>query len=145
MIDRFADVRKTFNDYQQESAISLSKIYIKSTHPWKDCKIKEINISDNALILVILRNGKKIVPKGNVQIKEGDEILLGTTVVNSTADVYLCETHIDRGHEWINQSIKMIDCPGNFLIVLVKRDGNYFVPNGNTKILLNDTIIFHES
>jgi len=42
MIDRYADVRKTFNDFQQESAITLNKIIVKNAHPWQDCKVKNL-------------------------------------------------------------------------------------------------------
>ena len=142
MIDRFADVRKTFNDYQQESAIALNKVCIKDSHPWKNSFVKDLNISDNALILLIIRKGKKIIPKGNVLLLEGDDVIIGTTVVSVEEEVNLCETHIDAGHEWLDKKINMIDCPENFLIALIKREGNYFVPNGSTMILKNDTVIF---
>ena len=145
MIDKFADVRKTFNDYQQESAITLSKVIIDETHPWKDCKIKDVDISTNALILLILREGKKIIPKGNVRIIENDEILLGMTVIESTEDVHLVETNINQSHEWLDKKIREIDLPNNILITLIKRKNKYFVPKGNSKILLDDTVIFHQT
>lgn len=144
MIDSFADVRKTFNDYQQESAITLNKILIKDSHPWKGCSLRDITISDNALILVINRNNEKIVPKGNTVLLEGDEVLIGTTVVKSLDDICLCETIIDDGHEWLNKKINTIDFPENFLIAIIKRDDDAFVPNGDTEIKLGDTLVFYE-
>lgn len=72
MIDRFADVRKTFNDYQDEYALALNKIIIPEFHPWNGCFLNELKISDNALILLINRGDKKIVPNGKTQIKTGD-------------------------------------------------------------------------
>ena len=103
MIDKFSDVRKTFNDYQQESAIALNKLTIKDSHPWKGCALKDIKVSNNALILVINRSNEKIVPKGSTILQEGDEVLIGTTVVQSSDDIKLCETVIDKGHEWLNK------------------------------------------
>lgn len=144
MIDRFSDVRKTFNDYQQEAAIALNKILIKDSHPWNGCMLKDINISDNALILVINRNNKKFIPKGSTKLIAGDEVLMGTTVVKAQNDVNLCETIIDEGHEWLNKKINTIDCP-NFLIALIKRNDEAFVPNGNTEIKLGDTLVFYEA
>ena len=145
MIDRFNDVRKTFNDYRQESAIALDKILIKKSHPWKGRKIKDINISDNALILTINRNNEKILPKGRTKLMEGDEILLGTTVASVQNDIKLCETTIDKGHEWLNKKINTIKCPQNFLIALIKRNNSAFVPNGDTEIKLGDTLVFYEA
>lgn len=145
MIDRYADVRKTFNDFQQESAITLNKIHIKHSHPWQNHKVKDVTLSDNALILYIKRNDEKIIPNGETEIYENDEILIGTTVTNSSDEINLCETSIDKNHEWLDKKLSEIKCEGGFLIALIKRNEDYFVPNGETKILLNDTLIFYEA
>ena len=145
MIDRYTDVRKTFNDFQQESAITLNKIHIKSSHPWQNQKVKDVTLSDNALILYIKRNDEKIIPNGETEIKENDKILIGTTAINSNDEINLCETNIDKKHEWLNKKLNEIKCDNGFLIALIKRNEKYFVPNGETKILLNDTLIFYEA
>ena len=143
MIDRFSDVRKTFNDFQQESAIVLNKVYVTESHPWNQNLIKDIQFGGKALILTVTRKGKKIVPKGSTVLKEGDEVLIGATYEKTENDINLCETYIDKKHEWLDKKIKEIDLPKTHLIALVKRDNEYFVPNGKTKIELNDTIIFY--
>ena len=76
---------------------------------------------------------------------EGDEILLGTTVASVQNDIKLCETTIDKGHEWLNKKINTIKCPQNFLIALIKRNNSAFVPNGDTEIKLGDTLVFYEA
>ena len=143
MIDRFSDVRKTFNDFQQESAIVLNKVTVDENHHWNKIAIKDIQFNSKALILTITRNGKKILPKGSTVLKENDEVLIGTTYENAGEEVHLCETHIDKSHEWLEKKIREIDLPETHLIALVKRGEEYFVPNGKTKIELNDTIIFY--
>jgi cell volume regulation protein A len=137
------DVRKTFNDFQQESAISLNKVIIQQGHPWIGQYIKDIHFNGKALILMITRDNKKIVPKGITQILENDEILIGSTHTESDIDINLCETFIDEKHEWLNLEIKEIDLPETYLIALIKRGEEYFVPNGSTKIKLKDTIVFY--
>ncbi|MBQ8887441.1 MAG: potassium/proton antiporter [Candidatus Gastranaerophilales bacterium] len=143
MIDKFTDVRKTFNDFQQESAIALNTVVIGRTHPWAGQCIKDIHFNGKALILTITRDGKRIVPKGITQILENDEILIGSTHTESDVDISLCETFIDKNHEWLDFEIKDISLPENHLIALIKRGEEYFVPNGTTKIQLNDTIVFY--
>ena len=143
MIDRFTDVRKTFNDFQQESAIALNKIVIEEPHPWIGQSLKDINFNGKALILMITRKGKKVVPKGSTKIIEGDEVLIGTTHTESDVDINLCETYIDEQHEWLDLKLKEINLPENRLIALIKRGEKYFVPNGSTKIKLKDTIVFY--
>ena len=55
----------------------------------------------------------------------------------------MCETHIDEKHEWLDFKLKDINLPESHLIALIKRDEEYFVPNGATKIKLKDTIVFY--
>ncbi len=57
MIDEFSDVLKTFNDYQKESAISLSKFYVTPSHPWANKQHKEIKPADNSHIHLNQRVG----------------------------------------------------------------------------------------
>ena len=145
MIDRFSDVRKTFNDYQQESAIALNNLKLDNSHPWCNQKLKDIHLMDNTLILTIKRDNKKIIPNGNTQLLCNDELLLGTTFAKSPETVNLTETIIDSGHDWRDKQIKDIIFPSNFLITLIKRGDEYFVPNGSTKLLLNDTVVFYKA
>ena len=144
MIDKFADVRKTFNDYQQESAIALNKFTVSENHLWCNTMVKDINLEKGALILFVKRNNKKIIPKGDTIILCNDEIVVGSTVTDVKNEVKLYETNIDSTHEWRNKKIKDISYSENFLITLIKRKNESFVPNGNTEIKLGDTIIFYE-
>ena len=75
----------------------------------------------------------------------GDEILLGQTYEKTPEDIKLTETNIDKGHYWLNKKVCEIEFPHNFLIALIKRNDEYIVPNGNTEIKLNDTIVFYEA
>ena len=109
MIDKFSDVRKTFNDFQQESAIALNKILITAGHPWEGQNLKDINFHGKSLILMVKRNNRKIIPKGSTTLAENDEVLIGTTYLECQEDVNLHETYIDNYHEWLNLKIKDID------------------------------------
>ena len=93
--------------------------------------------------MTITRKGKKIVPKGSTVLKLNDEVLIGTTYQKSDDDISLCETYIDKSHEWLDKKIKEIDLPDSHLIALIKRGEEYFVPNGATSVKLSDTIIFY--
>ena len=144
MIDRFADVRKTFNDYQQESAIALNTLTLEENHPWNGKKLKEIKISNKALILMVKRNGEKFIPNGETTLHGNDEILIGTTYSQATEQVNFYETFIDAKHEWKEVQLKDLGFAPNCLVALIKRNNEYFVPNGNTTIQLSDTVIFYE-
>ena len=76
MIDENVDIRKTFNDYQEECAIKFMRLTVPSKHQWIDKKISEISFPDGSLALYIKRDGKRILPKECTKIKEGDRITL---------------------------------------------------------------------
>lgn len=143
MIDEFSDVLKTFNDYQKESAITLSKFLITNNHPWVNKQLKDIKLDNNSLILVIQREGCKIVPEGKTTLLKDDIVLLGTNVTYSNSDIKLREMEIDFNHKWRNKRLKEIDFQPGFLIALIKRAGNSFVPNGETKITAGDVVVFY--
>lgn len=76
MIDENIDIRKTFNDYQEECAIKFLRLTIPAKHQWIGKRIKDIKFPDNSLALYIKRNGHRILPTENTKLKEGDRITL---------------------------------------------------------------------
>lgn len=143
MIDKYSDVLKTFNDYQKESAITLSKFKVKDDNPWLNMQVKDINLPKDVLILLIKRDGNKIVPKGDTVILSGDVVLLGSSVVHSNSDIKLREMEINETHKWKNKKIKDIEFQPDFLIALIKRNKTSFVPNGDTILLEGDIVVFY--
>ena len=143
MIDKYFNVLKTFNDYQKESAITLSKFTVLQDNPWVNKQLKDINMPKNVLILLIKRQEQKIVPKGDTVILPGDLVLLGSSVIHSNSDIKLREMEITEDHDWKNKKIKEIDIQPDFLIALIKRAGNSFVPNGETTLFTGDIVVFY--
>ena len=76
MIDKHFDIRKTFNDYHEECAIKFLKVTVPPKHEWVGKKIKDITFPQNSLVLLIIRNGKQILPTEITKINEGDTITL---------------------------------------------------------------------
>lgn len=76
MIDENVDIRKTFNDYQEECAIKFMHLIVPAQHQWIGKKISEISFPDGSLALYIKRDGKRVLPKESTKIREGDRITL---------------------------------------------------------------------
>ena len=60
MIDEFSDVRKTFNDYQEDFSIKLLNVEITEKSDWVDKEIKDIKLQQGSLILSIQRDNERI-------------------------------------------------------------------------------------
>ena len=141
MTDDSADVRKTFTDYQEESAFSLIQIFIGNNHIWKDKFISEISLPQDTLAILIKRDGKDIVPKGNTKILEGDFLVLSAPVYNKDANGSLEEFSITDDHAWNGKQICELNLEKNSLIVMISRHGNTIIPRGNTVLQTKDKVV----
>ena len=141
MIDANTDVRKTFNDYQEKSALTLIQILVTESHNWNNQAIKNISLPEDTLILLIKREGKDIVPKGNTILKTNDTLVLSVPVYNSNDNVELEEITITQKHKWNNKQISEINLPLNTLIVSINRNGENIIPRGNTKFIEDDIAV----
>ena len=64
MVDDSIDVRKTFNDYQEDSSITLMRMFIPEGHNWQNRPVKDVHMSTGSLAIMIKRNKETIIPKG---------------------------------------------------------------------------------
>ena len=56
--------------------ISLREIYINKRHPWKDKELKDLNLPQNNLVVMIKRGEGTVIPRGNTVIKDKDIVLI---------------------------------------------------------------------
>ncbi len=145
MIDENADVRKTFNDYQEDSAITLIRMFIPKGHHWENKLIKEVCFPTGSLALMIKRNHETIITKGDTLIKAGDSIILSAPSYNPSGNEQLEETKIDRTHPWCGHTISELDLAPDELIAMIMRGDESLIPDGKTRIYENDRVVtYHE-
>ncbi|MBE7706431.1 MAG: potassium/proton antiporter [Cyanobacteria bacterium SIG30] len=141
MIDENSDVRKTFNDYQEQEAISLIQMSIDENHAWSGKSLKNITLPEDTLALMVKRGEEKIIPKGNTVLKSGDFLILSVSAYQSNEEVNLEEVVITKKHIWKDKHISEIDLPENTLIAMINRNDKNVVPRGKTKLIENDTLV----
>ena len=56
----------------------VKEIILGRNHPWKDQKIRDLDISRQTFIVLVERDGKTIKPDGNLLLLEGDKVLIYT-------------------------------------------------------------------
>ena len=147
LIDNNESVLKTFNDYSDDTDTNLVNLTVAEDSLLANKAIKDINIFEDILIVMIKRNEEILIPNGSTIIKPGDILVLtGNNLkefnYNKQMDnVNLLELTIDKKSSLLNKKVKFIDMPKNVLLVIIKRNGKIIIPKGNTKILENDTIL----
>ena len=59
-----------------DDRINLKEVKIKERHEWVGLPLKKINISRQALVLLIRRGKESIIPNGETVILSGDELVI---------------------------------------------------------------------
>lgn len=145
MIDNNDDVMKTFNDYSDEIPIRFIRLHITQNHPWISKKIKNIKLLPDVILVLVVRNGEQIIPRGNTEIFEGDEIIVSGLAPDDGTLGYLTEVIIDKDNSWCGKTLSDIKMNHDRLIVLIMRNGKTLIPSGKTKIKENDVLIINQS
>lgn len=147
LIDNNESVLKTFNDYSDDADTNLVNLTVAEDSLLANKAIKDINMFEDILIVMIKRNEEILIPNGSTIIQPGDILVLtGNNLTefnyNKQMDnVNLLEITIDKKSSLLNKKVKFIDLPQNVLLVIIKRNGKIVIPKGNTKILENDVIL----
>lgn len=143
MIDEASDVRKTFNDYQEESAITLMRMYIPKGHNWENKLVREVTVPTGSLAIMIKRNHETIITKGDTRILAGDDVILSVPSYEPAEHEKLEEINITRNHAWCNKAIWELNLPSDSLIAMIIRGDENLIPDGKTMILENDTVVMY--
>ena len=140
MIDEDGDVLKTFNDYSDTEDVDFITAEIDENHKWVGRAIKSIEFMPCVLLVLIIRDNKNIIPNGDTIIEKGDRIVLcGSSFVDKDRRISLYESIVDKTSKYINKSIKELD--KNILVIMIRRNDLPMIPDGNSIILENDTLV----
>lgn len=140
MIDDKSDVRKTFNDYTEETPVQFIQFPIPADHDWCGSYVKDISLPPDSLIVTMKRKNKHMVPQGNTMLKAGDILVLGGLAINSEENLRLYEKIMDNDSDWVNRPIAEID-PIDEFVILIKRNKDIVIPHGDTVIMENDVLV----
>lgn len=144
MVDNSSDIRKTFNDYQDDSDLTLMRMYIPTGHNWENRLINEVSFPTGSLALMVKRNKETLIPRGNTRILAGDTIILSVPAYRSENDGKLKEIEITLEHSWCGKCIADLNLPENILIALIKRGEENMIPQGSTLIHAGDKVVIYK-
>lgn len=139
MIDANANVMRTFNDFQEESDLSLIKIKVDPTHPWIGRALREVPTPRDLIVVLILRHGnERVVPGGDTVIEAGDLLVYAAPTFEARDDFKLREVHVGEHHRWAGKLLRELPDTSRIVIVMLKRGDQSIIPNGDTRIEAGD-------
>lgn len=144
MVDDNSDVRKTFNDYQEETSLQLMRMHIPEGHEWDNQKIKDVTLPTGSLALMIKRGKETIITKGDTRIHAGDNIILSVPPYNTNETENLQEKLITKNDAWCDKAIGELHLSKNELIAMMIRGDETIIPDGKTVIMENDIIVMYQ-
>ena len=139
MIDANANVMRTFNDFQEESDLSLIKIKVDPTHPWIGRALRDVPTPRDLIVVLILRHGnERVVPGGDTVIEAGDLLVYAAPTFEARDDFTLREVHVGEHHHWAGKLLRELPDTSRIVIVMLKRGDQSIIPNGDTRIEAGD-------
>lgn len=143
MVDEKSDVRKTFNDYQEETALQFMRMHIPKGHSWENKRIREVNMPTGSLAIMIKRGNETVITKGDTEIYAGDDIILTVPPYEPSEQDKLEEHNISKSDPWCDKAIEELDIPKDLLIAMIVRDEETVIPNGQTVLRENDIVVMY--
>lgn len=145
MVDDESDVRKTFNDYQDETSLQLMCMHIDSEHNWVNRKIKDVAIPKGSLALMVKRGKESIVTRGDTLLLEGDNLILSVPPYTTNETEHLYERVIGKKDSWKGKAIEELKISKHELIAMIIRNEEHIIPDGKTVIMEKDVVVIYRA
>jgi len=140
MTDSDSDVMTTFNDFKESAEMSFGSIHVSDSGRWNGRAIKDLDLPEGCLIVLIIREGKQIIPHGDTTIMTGDHLVICSPSFDDDEAERLTQHILSPGSKWVGHKVREFPKSGNNLLVMIKRGDERIVPNGDT-ILENGDIL----
>ena len=103
---------------------------IEANDPWVGKRVADLDMPVGIIITIIKRKDKLLIPRGDIVLKEGDSVLLGTEPYEESETIRLTELVLRGEHPWIGMRVDDLDISRQSMVVLVKRKNKALIPYG---------------
>ncbi len=141
MIEKNANIMKTFNDYEESIDFQFAKVHISEGNPWIGHRIKDVDLPFGSQVVMIKRDKRSIAARGKSVIEQGDDLIMNIPPYYPAEKETVSEVHIGKGHKWANRTLEDIQIPNNQLVIMIIRGEEKIIPNGDTTVLENDVLL----
>ncbi len=136
-------ILKESKEYLMNEEIRFVRLEVTEDHPWRGKKVRELSLPPGLILSVIQRDEEVIIPRAETQIRSGDSLILGAESSNEDNEITLKELKLGDKHPWVGHRLKDLDISRQTLIVMIRREGNSFIPNGETVLQAGDMLFVY--
>lgn len=112
---------KRIGDYGGGSGIHFIHFFLEKKDVWCEKTIRELELPGGLRIVVLKRKNQVIVPRGDVRMHAGDELVLGAEALRDESPLDLTEVVLHEDHPWVGKEIRQLDLSRQTNIVLILR------------------------
>ena len=145
MIDNTNNVLTTFNDYSEELPVQFINLTVNEGDRWDGKQIKELDLPPETLIAMIIREGRKIVPKGFTVLNAGDTAVLCAPACNEGVGINLTEIQVNKESIYCGLMLSELPPENGNLVVLIKRGNHVIIPRGRTVFKDGDVLVINSA
>jgi voltage-gated potassium channel len=131
------------SDIQKEENIHFIETEIRKGDKWIGKMIRELGMPKSSLIAAIVRDGKTIIPRGDIVITAGDKLIICAEAVKDDYLTGIREIELKQSHAWNGHRIKELDLSRQSFILLVNRKGKMMIPDGDLVLRAGDKILLY--
>ena len=141
-VDQYSRIKR-LSEYANEADIHFIKVSLSKKDSWAGQTIQELGLPTGIIVAAIQREGKIVVPRGNVELHLGDTLVLGAKSLGDDKHIDLKEMVLRSQNPWNGQRIRDLDISRQTILVMVRRKGNVLIPSGDLVLKEGDSIILY--
>ena len=141
-VDQYSRIKR-LSEYANEADVHFIKVHLSKNDRWTGQTIQELGLPSGIIVAAIQREGKIVVPRGNVELLADDTLVLGAKSLGDDKHIDLKEMVLRSQNPWNGQKIRDLDISRQTIIVMVRRKGNVLIPNGDLVLKEGDSIILY--
>ena len=130
-------------DIEQQQNVRFIKASIDPGDAWIGKTISEVAMPSGSIIALVLRGGETLVPRGDIEIQEGDKLIICAESATEGMLEDVKEIILGKNHPWNGQKIRDLDISRQTFIVLIERDGKTIKPDGDLVLLEGDRVLVY--
>ena len=127
----------------REMDINFIKIQLRTGDSWIGKRVAELHLPHGIILTAIYRNEELLIPRGDVELRFRDTIILGAEPLSDHKHIHLRQIVLGEQNDWNGQFIRDLDISRQSVIIMVKRNGHAIIPKGSTKLRAGDILLIH--